>query len=262
MFGALPHTRTRWSLTHRMRRFYLDTAPVNDTACIGGDEARHIEKVLRLGPGDALELFDAHGSVYRAVIESIGRGEVVARICGGSSGGVEPGAQIVLCQAIVKSQKMDVIIEKCTELGASEFQPFAAVRSVPRWDAARAAQRVQRWQAIARAAVKQSGARRPPSVKSVLSYSEMLAQPFVDCARVMLWEGACKESFRSLLTSLTSRRIVLLIGPEGGFSAHETDQARQCGFQVAGLGTRILRAETAAITAVALAAYEFGVIGG
>ena len=88
-----------------MRRFYLDTAPENNTACIRGDEARHIEKVLRLGPGDSVELFCADGSVYRAVIESLHRGEVIARICERTSREPDTGPLITLCQAIVKPQR-------------------------------------------------------------------------------------------------------------------------------------------------------------
>ncbi|MBM4311591.1 MAG: 16S rRNA (uracil(1498)-N(3))-methyltransferase [Deltaproteobacteria bacterium] len=245
-----------------MRRFYLENAPVNDMARIGGDEARHIEKVLRLGSGDGLELFDASGCVYLAAIESLGRGKVVARICSRGPGVAETGAQIVLCQAVVKSQKMDLIIEKCTELGATAFQPFFAQRSVPRWDADRAARRVQHWQAVARAALKQSGARRLPCVAPVVGFSAMLAQPFADCCRVMLWEGERAAGLREVLAGASGRGIAFLVGPEGGFTDDEVDQARQRGFQVAGLGERILRAETAAITVTALAACAFGVIGG
>jgi 16S rRNA (uracil1498-N3)-methyltransferase len=245
-----------------MRRFYFESTPLNDTVCISGDEARHIEKVLRLEPGDIIELFDAAGSVYRAGIESIGRGTVVARISGRVQGVQETDARIVLCQAIVKSQKMDLIVEKCTELGATAFQPFFAQRSVPRWDAARAAQRTRHWQAVALAALKQSGARALPRVEPVLSFAEMIALPFPGCARVMLWEDAPEANLRGLLAGLSGRGIALLIGPEGGFSPEEAAQAQNCGFQAAGLGERILRAETAAITATALVAYEFGLIGG
>jgi len=245
-----------------MRRFCLENAPVNGAARIGGDEARHIEKVLRLAPGDQLELFDASGSVYRAEIESLGRGEVVVRICSSVAGAAETGVQIVVCQAIVKSQKMDLIVEKCTELGATAFQPFFAQRSVPRWDADQAARRVQHWQAVARAAVKQSGARRIPAVAPVVGFSEMLALPFPDCCRVMLWEDERAAGLRAFLAGASGRCIALLVGPEGGFTADEAGQARRSGFQTAGLGERILRAETAAIAATALAACTFGIIGG
>lgn len=230
-------------------------------ACIRGDEARHIEKVLRLGPGDSLELFDADGSVYQAVIESLHREEVFVRILARLSGAVDMDAQIVLCQAVVKSQKMDAIIEKCTELGATGFRPFFAHRSIPRWDAGKAAARVQHWNNIARAAVKQSGARRLPTVEPLLSFSEMLTRQFPDCERAMLWENERKQPFRGLLAGC-GRKIVLMVGPEGGFTPDEADEAAQHGFQVCGLGERILRAETAAIVAVGCAAYEFGMVGG
>jgi 16S rRNA (uracil1498-N3)-methyltransferase len=132
-----------------MRRFYFDSVPENNTACIRGDEARHIEKVLRLGPGDSLELFDAEGSVYRAVIESLHRGEVITRICERTSAALDTDVHITLCQAVVKSRKMDFIVEKCTELGVTTIQPFFASRSVPRWDENKARQRVQHWGRIA-----------------------------------------------------------------------------------------------------------------
>jgi 16S rRNA (uracil1498-N3)-methyltransferase len=244
-----------------MRRFYLESTPENNTARIRGDEARHIEKVLRLGPGDSLELFDADGSVYRAEIESLHRGEVIARICARIAGVSDSDVHITLCQAVVKSQKMDFIVEKCTELGVTEIQPFFAHRSVPRWDEDKAAQRVQHWRRIALAAVKQSGARRPPAIEPVLSFKEVLAKPYSDSMRVMLWECERDISLRSLLANC-SRRIVLIVGPEGGFTNEEASLASSHEFQFAGLGDRILRVETAAIVGVAVAAYEFGALGG
>jgi len=244
-----------------MRRFYLESTPENNTAHIRGDEARHIEKVLRLGPGDSLELFDADGSVYRAEIESLHRGEVIARICERKAESPDPGIQVTLCQAVVKPQRMDLIVEKCTELGVTEIQPFFAHRSVPRWDEDKAAQRVQHWRRIALAAVKQSGARRPPAIEPVLSFKEVLAKSYSDSMRVMLWECERDISLRSLLANC-SRRIVLIVGPEGGFTNEEANLASSQGFQFAGLGDRILRVETAAIVGVAIAAYEFGALGG
>ena len=244
-----------------MRRFYLDSAPENNTACIRGDEARHIEKVLRLGPGDSVELFCADGSVYRAVIESLHRGEVIARICERTSGEPDTGPLITLCQAIVKPQKMDLIVEKCTELGVTTIQPFFASRSVPRWDENKAAQRVQHWSRIALAAVKQSGARKPPAVEPVLSFKDVLAKSYPDSMRVMLWECEREISLRSRLADCP-RRIVLIVGPEGGFTNEEASLASSHGFQFAGLGNRILRVETAAIVGVAVAAYELGALGG
>ena len=244
-----------------MRRFYLESTPENNIARIRGDEARHIEKVLRLGPGDSLELFDADGSVYRAEIESLHRGEVVARICARIAGVSDMDVHITLCQAVVKSQKMDFIVEKCTELGVTEIQPFFARRSVPRWDEDKAAQRVQHWRRIALAAVKQSGARRPPAIEPVLSFKEVIVKSYPDSMRVMLWECERDISLRSLLANC-SRRIVLIVGPEGGFTNEEASLASSYEFQFAGLGDRILRVETAAIVGVAVAAYEFGALGG
>ncbi len=243
-----------------MRRFYLDTIPENNTACIHGDEAHHIEKVLRLGPGDSLELFDAGGSVYRAEIESLHKGEVIARICERTLGETDTDTQIILCQAVVKSQKMDFIVEKCTELGVTGIQPFFASRSVPRWDEDKAAQRVQHWGKVALAAVKQSGARKPPAIDPVLSFREMLAKSYSGCMRVMLWECEREISLRTLLAD-RPRRIVLMVGPEGGFTNEEASLASSHGFQFAGMGNRILRVETAAITGVAITAYESGMMG-
>jgi 16S rRNA (uracil1498-N3)-methyltransferase len=243
-----------------MRRFYLEKPPEDNIARLRGDEARHIEKALRLAPGDSLELFDASGAVYQAEIESLHRGEVVARICARTDA-PETDAGIVLCQAVVKSQKMDFIVEKCTELGVAGIQPFFASRSVPRWDENKAAQRVQHWNNVARAAVKQSGARRPPRVEPILSFADMVVKPYSGCARIMLWECERTMSLRSRLSDCGSR-IVLMVGPEGGFTAAEAEQASASGFRFAGLGDRVLRAETAAIAGVALAAYESGALAG
>jgi len=261
MYGSVLHAYIPEGRTPNMRRFYFDSVPENNTACIRGDEARHIEKVLRLGPGDSLELFDAEGSVYRAVIESLHRGEVITRICERTSAALDTDVHITLCQAVVKSRKMDFIVEKCTELGVTTIQPFFASRSVPRWDENKARQRVQHWGRIALAAVKQSGARKPPAVEPLLSFKEVLAKSYPDSRQLMLWECEREISLRSLLVDCP-RRIVLIVGPEGGFTNEEASLASSHGFQFAGLGDRILRVETAAIVGVALAAYELGALGG
>jgi len=259
VYGSVLHAYIFREFKPFMRRFYLDKAPAKDTVCIRGDEARHIEKVLRLAPGDSVELFDAGGSVYRAVIESLHKGEVIARISERTSGETDTDTRIILCQAVVKLQKMDFIVEKCTELGVTGIQPFFASRSVPRWDENKARLRVQHWGKVALSAVKQSGARKPPAIGPVLSFREMLAKSYPGCMRVMLWECEREISLRSLLAD-RPRRIVLLVGPEGGFTNEEASLASSHGFQFAGLGNRILRVETAAITGVAITAYESGMM--
>jgi 16S rRNA (uracil1498-N3)-methyltransferase len=245
-----------------MRRFYLDNQPVSGTVTLTGDEARHIVRVLRLKRDDEIVLFDASGTAYSGRIAERTDDSVTVRIIETFAPDSHDSPRVVLVQAVLKSQKMDLIVQKSTELGVSNIIPVFSSRCITRWDTDKAAQKQHHWQQIVISAVKQSGVRRMPVVEQAGDFEEALARPFDGFLKVLLWEQEKAVGFGSLLAAhRTFTGIVFVVGPEGGFSDAEVELARRHGFMTAGLGAAILRAETVPLAVLAIIGYETGTIG-
>ncbi|XOF34509.1 MAG: RsmE family RNA methyltransferase [Candidatus Electrothrix sp. YB6] len=230
-----------------MRRFFYDSdiQDTEDRVLINGAEAHHIRSVLRMQCGDAVELFDGTGSVVAGRIEQICSGQVVFQVM---TRHMEPetGIPLTLAQGVLKGKKMDLLIQKATELGVNAFVPV-----ITRYCAGKTGERQQlkRWTRIMLEACKQC--RRP--VPMHISPPTPLQDLFFPegCNKVMPWEGEQNCSFSAVRLDC-GRPVVLLIGPEGGFHADEVEYALELGFMTFSLGPRILRAETAALSAVTL----------
>lgn len=206
--------------------------------------ARHVQ-VLRLQPGDALTLFDGRGGEWDARVERMGRSEVAVQV--GIHHPVErqPAAQVHLALGIPANDRMDWLVEKAAELGAASIQPLVTDRSVLRLSGERARRKQEHWQAIAAAACEQCGGNRVPQVHPVAELAGWMP-PAGALLRLLSPEGPAVA-----LASTTGAPIVLLSGPEGGFTPREQDRAFAAGFEAASLGPRVLRAETAPIAALA-----------
>lgn len=245
-----------------MRRFYLDNPPVSATVTLTGEETRHIVRVLRLKRDDEIVLFDATGAAYSGLIAERTADAVTVRIIETFAADSPDAPRVVLVQAVLKSQKMDLIVQKSTELGVSRIIPFFSSRCITRWDRDKAAHKQHHWQQIAISAVKQSGVRRVPVVDEAGNFEEALAGPFDGFLKVLLWEQEKTVGFGSLLAAhRPCTGIVFVVGPEGGFSDAEAEMARRHGFITAGLGATILRAETVPLAVLAIIGYETGTIG-
>ena len=245
-----------------MRRFYLESPPASPIVTLTGDEARHIVRVLRLKRDEEIVLFDATGAAYSGLIAERTSEAVTVRILETYAADSPEACRVVLVQAVLKSQKMDFIVQKSTELGVSRIAPFFSSRCIPRWDSDKASQKQHHWQQIAIAAVKQSGVRRVPAVDQIGDFEEALAGSFDGYLKVLLWEQEKTVGFGSLLAARgPCSGIVFVVGPEGGFSEAEAELALRHGFVAAGLGKTVLRAETAPLTVLAIIGYETGSIG-
>jgi 16S rRNA (uracil1498-N3)-methyltransferase len=214
------------------------------------DEAahRHLIKVLRLAPGAAIQVFDGAGTVIEARIASVGKSSVEISL-GERFQVPGPMCAITLLQSLPRGERMDFIVQKTTELGVARIVPVLSELGMVKPPA----NRRQRWQTIAEEAARQCGRADVPHIAECLELAPALAQ----CAswpgaRFMLWEGERTRPFRSALAA-GPREVVLLVGPEGGFSHAEVGAASNVGFVPVSVGPRILRAETAAMVAVALA---------
>jgi 16S rRNA (uracil1498-N3)-methyltransferase len=247
-----------------MRRFYIEPpATAKPVLTIKGPEAHHIKNVLRLKPGDCIKLFDGTGFEYEAVVATIDAQKVEVKIQRKVQAASGAGVQIIVAQSFLKEKKMDDLVRKLCELGIAGWIPFFSQRAIPRPDKKRLAGRTQRWKRIATEALKQCRRMDMPQIHEAFTFEEVLDFSRTCDLKIVFWENETialrRDMGSNTLDSLN--KILVMVGPEGGFTAQEIEMARHNGFVVAGLGPRILRAETATIAAAALIQYIFGDMG-
>ena len=228
---------------------------------IEGDEVRHIRKVLRLKRGDEIVVFNGSGKEYGGTIVEEGPSSVVITIQNIFSSKTESQLEITLAQSLLKGDKMDYLIQKATELGVKEIIPFFSSRSVPLLEKSRRLKRYHRWERIAVEASKQCGRGVVLKIEPLQDYSEILRTASRDSLRLILWEREGVRLKEALERSKEKTKIFFIIGPEGGLSEEEVDQATRNGFTPVTLGRRILRSETASLCLVSILQYEWGDMG-
>ena len=247
-----------------MRHFFIESSPVlNSLVAIRKSDAHHIKNVLRLKVGDHIKIFDGAGFEYEAVIRKMSAGKVDVEILSRGRAALRSGAQIMVAQAFLKEKKMDDLVRKLCELGVAKWIPFFSQRSIPRPDASRLAGRRRRWQRIAAEALKQCRRVDLPETAEALSFEAVLDIGKKCDLNIVFWENESSPLNSSMGSNGRHpiKKILLMLGPEGGFTQHEIQMAENSGFVLAGLGPRILRAETATLAAVTLAQYIFGDMG-
>jgi len=247
-----------------MRHFFIEPAAVEKPlAVIKGSEAHHISNVLRLKPGDSIRLFDGTGFEYEAVIVNVADRKVEVAVLRKHPAAVKSGVQVIVAQAFLKEKKMDDLVRQLCELGVAKWIPFFAERSVARPGKSRLAGRTERWKRIAREAVKQCRRIDIPEIRATLSFEEVLDFGKACDLDIVFWENASNPLDRRIGPALARppKKILLMLGPEGGFTPQEVKTAKRSGFVTAGLGPRILRAETATVAACTLVQYLFGDMG-
>jgi len=215
------------------------------------EAAHHASRVLRLTLGDPLVLFNGGGGEYQARITRLDRGEVWVKTGGYAEPARESPIAVVLAQGLSSGDRMDITLQKSVELGVCAIQPLTTERSVVRLTGDRAARRAAHWQNLVISACEQCGRNTVPEVAPLARLEDWLAQlPLQpgEGERRLLLSPAAETSLRDLSADL--RRIVLLVGPEGGLSPAEIAAARLRQFQSVRLGPRILRTETAALAAL------------
>jgi len=247
-----------------MRYFFADkTVTPGAKMTLKGSDVRHIKKVLRLQPGDGIGLFDGLGAAYTARIQNFVPDGIVVEVLSSAPAMTDSPVEIIIAQAFLKDKKMDGLARQLTELGAAKWIPFFAERSVPAPDRRRLAGRLERWQKISREAIKQCKRGRLMVIEPVGTLQDVLLQARRCDVKILFWENQ-PQSLNRLATvpqGAAPEGIFAILGPEGGFSPAEVEAAVAEGFLTAGLGPRILRAETAAIAAAALLQFLFGDLG-
>lgn len=243
-----------------MHRFFvppeaLQSQPIRLT----GPMAHQISHVLRLRPGEEVELLDGSGLAYVSILEAVTGREVMLRIAGSWSPEVETRCRLVLYQGIPKHRRLEWILQKGTELGVSRFVPMVTRYSDVRVDLAEADEKAGRWRRIVTEAAEQSRRVRVPVVEPVMRFSAACEAPSGDVRSFILYEGERERSLgRVLADSDRPAEIRLYVGPEGGFAQDELHLALERGVEPVSLGPRILRAETAALAGIVTALWALG----
>jgi 16S rRNA (uracil1498-N3)-methyltransferase len=235
------------------RRFFVPPDRIREgNVILTSEEAHHLRHVLRLRAGCEVELFDGAGGGYAGTLEVLGS---VVRVVGLRELKTLPQSSpsLTLAFALIRSEKVELVLQKATELGTDEFVPLMTRYSNARIPAARLQGRLERWERILRESCKQCRRFTVPALWAPVAFEKFLSQTGRECAKFMLHEQA-KSEWPVRVPS--AGRVILAIGPEGGWDFAEVQQAALAGWSVFRMGDTILRAETAAIAAVTL--FRFG----
>jgi len=240
------------------RRFFISPGQIDgDMAAITGDAARQMRNVLRLKAGDSICLLDGQGNELDARITALSAGLVSAEVLGSRKCPGEPSLRLTLAVCLPKGDRIELIVQKCTELGISELIPVISERTITRIDPSKAPERIERWRRIAREAAEQSGRGMAPEIRGMVGFAD-LVEPIGRLPLALLaWEDEGRTPLRNVLRANGSARsAMVVIGPEGGLTEDEVRLAVSAGARCVSLGRRVLRCETAAIAACAAIMYE------
>lgn len=238
-----------------MPRIFLPESDLHSRlVTIRGEKARYLQTVLRCRHGEKLYIHDDKGNAYSSQITAVTAREVTVELLEKTDHQAESPLRITLLQGLLKGEKMDLVIQKATELGVLEIVPVVTERSQ-----VRKTRKIGRWMKIAEEAARQSGRNSVPLVREAVDFGEI---PDTSSEEgIIFWEQG-GDSFSDALARFKGRACIsLFTGPEGGFSEKEVVAAAGKGFLRASLGRRILRAETASVAAVAVAQFALGDMG-
>ncbi|CAI8881939.1 Ribosomal RNA small subunit methyltransferase E [Pseudomonas chlororaphis] len=236
----------------RLSRFFIDAPLSLGEHELPEAQAHYIGRVLRMAEGDALQLFDGSGNEFRGTLLEVGKKRVVVRLDESFAGQVESPLQIHLGQGLSRGERMDWAIQKATELGVSEITPIFSERCEVRLKDERADKRLAHWRQVAVSACEQCGRSRVPVIHPPMLLADWIKQTQADLKLVL------HPVAEPLVSHVKPATLAFLIGPEGGLSDTEVDQAQDAGFLPARLGPRVLRTETAPVVALAVAQQLWG----
>ncbi|MBE6807416.1 MAG: 16S rRNA (uracil(1498)-N(3))-methyltransferase [Ruminococcaceae bacterium] len=233
-----------------MPRFFIDDTPaVGASVTIDGADARHIAGALRMTPGESLTLCDGKGMDFACTITGVERETVTLSVDAAIPTTAEPTLAVTLYMGLPKGDKMEMIIQKCVELGVTAIVPVATSRCIVKLDGKDAAKKQTRWQKIANEAAGQSGRGILPVVETPISWKQALSR-FERENTLLCYEGGGAPIGQ--LVSPADTAVSLVVGPEGGFDIAEVEAVTAVGGRIATLGPRILRCETAPLAALAV----------
>lgn len=238
-----------------MYHFFIEASQRDgDEIRITGGDVNHMKNVLRMKPGGRLSVSDGSDTEYECRVVRFERDEAILRIAAERAADRELPAAVTLYQSLPKSDKMELIIQKAVELGASRIVPVSTRRTIVKLDEKKAQAKVRRWQGIAESAAKQSGRTKIPEVGALMKFDDALTEAAALDAAFIPYE--CETDMQKTLAAFgrvkPGKRIGVFIGPEGGFELAEVEAAKRVGVVPVTLGKRILRTETAALAALSV----------
>lgn len=247
-------------------RFFVPPPQIADgEVCLYGTDVWHITKVLRLSMGQEIIVFDGRGREYRVRLVSTKRQEIRGRVLEEWRNEADSPLKLTLAQGMPKGDKLDLIVQKATELGVFDVVPLATERSF--WASvgkevspSKAYQRLERLSRIGIEAAKQSRRTSVPLIRPIVTVPEFLAAPPEADLKLLFWEAEQQTRLKDALRAMTReiRSAIVVVGPEGGLTESEAGQFQAQGFLSVSLGKRILRTETAGLAVLSILQYEFG----
>ena len=249
-----------------MNHFFVKPEDIrNDLVIIRGQDVKHITRSLRLYSGDKITVSDGLENKYLVELTSTNDKLVEGKIIEELAVDTEPNLQVTLLQGLPKSKKMDLIVRKCTELGINKVIPIETDHTVVKLKPSKAKRRQKRWQKIAKSAAKQSKRTKIPTVKEVIDYQQGLDLVADYDLALIPWVWEKKQGLKKVIQNNSTEdinNVLVIIGPEGGFSSTEVEAAIEQGVEPVMLGPRTLRTETAGMAALTMLLYELGDLGG
>ncbi len=236
-----------------MRSFYLPEVELRCGAvvCLPAELQRHLLTVLRLQPGEEILLFSGKGQVAKAVLRPENKAELLS-----IDTYPQPKCPLTLIQGMPKGDKVELILQKGTEIGVNDFHLVSMSRSVSQLKGERKKKRQHRWEKIVQEAARQSQQYHVPQLQIDTTFTETLDAVEADL-KLLLWEDSA-EPLAAVLPQVQPKQIAVVVGPEGGITPQEEDQASRAGFRSVSLGPRILRTETAGLAIMTVLQYLYG----
>lgn len=238
-----------------MSRFFVEKEQIDkNKIMITGEDAKHIKTVLRCKLGEEIIICDGQGYDYNCSISEIDH-VVIAEIKNVSESASEPDTKITLFQGLPKSDKMELIIQKCVELGVEKIIPVNTERVIVKLDK-KEDKKLERWQKISLSASKQCGRGKIPQIGHILNFQEAIQEASKFDLAVIAYEKEENIGLKELIKNFNGQTVAVFIGPEGGFSEEEIIKAKTNGLKTITLGKRILRTETAGMSMLSILLYE------
>lgn len=249
-----------------MPKFFVKNNQISGNVIdILGTDVNHIANVLRLKPDDKIKICNVDkGTNYNTQIVEINKENVKCNILEEIESNAEAGVHINILQGLPKAEKMELIIQKCTELGVSEITPVEMERCIVKLDSKSASKKQERWQKIAEVAAKQSGRDKIPTINNVINIKNVCNMLANYDIVLVPYENEKTVTLKEVLNKLPRKnlKIAIVIGPEGGFEEKEIQMLEQNNCKIVTLGNRILRTETVAMAMTSVIMYELADFGG
>jgi 16S rRNA (uracil1498-N3)-methyltransferase len=245
-----------------MQRYFVQHQANDNQFLIDEEDRHHIVKVMRMQIDDQIICVDPNGKQAVCELSEITNSSVVADVVQWIDDSPELPISITIASGLPKGDKLEWIIQKGTELGAQQFLPFSAARSVVKWDEKKAAKKIDRWQKIAKEAAEQSHRTILPTIINPMSFKELLKLSGDFDYKLAAYEEESRQGETSVLSTTlkeikSGETLLIVFGPEGGLAEEEVQQLKEYGFGLCGLGPRILRTETAPLYSLAAISYHF-----